>query len=246
MGLTLVYCFTFKLTEPEILVKYKQKIIEILNTSITFSKRFHSVVLYTDYETLDSVKGLDVEIRLVNSKDFIFTDDFKLSLHPNLLPNEILIDFDVFLESELRIDSSKDLVLEKYEDPKYFYRYERTLNQLSSYKIIDDFTNLIISKDQMPNIGILKVYNESFWEKYIILYHHFRSTLLLQLTPEDNPIKYSAMLGQYTLNSLLLVEKPSLFICNKNNNSYLHINSYEKYLRPLNELIGPILPKRLI
>lgn len=244
MNLKLIYCFTFNLTEPHIFNRYKNQILNVLNTSIEYNKRFHEIVLYTDSYT-KSFLNENIQIILTDTSSYKFYDDFKLDIHSKLKENEILIDFDVFLNSPLSINFSDDIIIDKYEDVKYFYRYERSLRQLEQYSVVNKFKSLEVRKDQMPNIGIFKINSIELWEKYLSTYLEFRKELLNELKVEDNPVKYSAMLGQYTLNNLLLHYSPTIFFTG-NSNNYVHLNTYEKYTTPLTELLGVFKQKQLL
>ena len=96
MNLKLIYCFTFNLTEPHIFNRYKNQILNVLNTSIEYNKRFHEVVLYTDSYT-KSFLNENIQVLLTDTSSYKFYDDFKLDIHSKLKENEILIDFDVSL-----------------------------------------------------------------------------------------------------------------------------------------------------
>ena len=244
MNLKLIYCFTFNLTEPHIFNRYKNQILNVLNTSIEYNKRFHEVVLYTDSYT-KSFLNENIQVILTDTSSYKFYDDFKLDIHSKLKENEILIDFDVFLNSPLSINFSDDIIIDKYEDVKYFYRYERSLRQLEQYSVVNKFKSLNIRKDQMPNIGIFKINSTKLWKKYLSTYLEFRKELLSELKTKDNPVKYSAMLGQYTLNNLLLQYSPTIFFTG-NSNNYVHLNTYEKYTTPLTELLGVFKQKQLL
>ena len=244
MNLKLIYCFTFNLTEPHIFNRYKNQILNVLNTSIEYNKRFHEVVLYTDSYT-KSFLNENIQVILTDTSSYKFYDDFKLDIHSKLKENEILIDFDVFLNSPLSINFSDDIIIDKYEDVKYFYRYERSLRQLEQYSVVNKFKSLNIRKDQMPNIGIFKINSTKLWKKYLSTYLEFRKELLSELKTKDNPVKYSAMLGQYTLNNLLLQYSPTIFFTS-NTNNYVHLNTYEKCTTPLTELLGVFKQKQLL
>ena len=97
----------------------------------------------------------------------------------------------------------------------------------------------------MPNIGIFKINSTKLWKKYLSTYLEFRKELLSELKTKDNPVKYSAMLGQYTLNNLLLQYSPTIFFTG-NSNNYVHLNTYEKYTTPLTELLGVFKQKQLL
>ena len=237
----LVYCFTFNLTEDYILDLYKDRIIEIIKTSIEYNKKFHKIILYTDYYTHSILGNIGVETKFVDTENFKISDDFKLYLHPLLTENQVLFDFDIFLKKPLLLNHDSDIILEQYEDSKFFYRYERTLNQLSKYKICDKFKNIKINKELMANIGILKINNNKLWNTYIEMYLTYRNEFLMEVDKNESLIKYSAMFGQYTLSSILLNENYNIYISSKNkNNKYIHLNTYGKYTSPLFELLKPI------
>lgn len=240
-NIELIYCFTFKLTEDYIFESYKDRIIEIIKTSINYNKKFHKIILYTDSYTHNILGNIGIETKLVDTSNFKISDDFKLHLHPIISKNQILIDFDIFLKTPLIINQNSDIILEQYEDSKFFYRYERTLNQLLNYKIYDKFKNIKVDKELMANIGILKINNSDLWNRYTEIYYTFRNQFLMEVNKNESLIKYSAMFGQYTLSSILLNSNYDIYISNKNkDNKYIHLNTYGKYMSPLSELLKPI------
>jgi len=240
-NIQLIYCFTFNLTDDYILHNYKDRIIEIIKTSIQYNKKFHEIILYTDYDTYNILGNMEIQTKFVDTSNFKLSDDFKLYLHPLLSKNQILIDFDIFLKKPLLLNHDTDIILEQYEDSKFFYRYERALSQISKYKIHDRFKNIKINKELMANIGILKINNSELWNSYIKMYFNFRDYFLIEADKNENLIKYSALFGQYTLSNILLNGNYDVYISNQNkNNKYIHLNTYGKYMRPLSELLKPI------
>jgi len=240
-NIELVYCFTFNLTEDYIFKSYKDRIIEIIKTSIQYNKKFHDIILYTDFYTYNIMGYSGAETRFVDTSNFRMSDDFKLHLHPMLSENQILIDFDIFLKKPLIVNKGSDIILEQYEDSKFFYRYDRTINQLLNYKIYDKFKNIKVDKELMANIGILKINNPDLWNQYTKMYYTFRNHFIIEVGQNESLIKYSAMFGQYTLSSILLNSNYDIYISNKNkDNKYIHLNTYGKYMSPLTELLKPI------
>jgi len=206
-NIELVYCFTFNLTEDYIFKSYKDRIIEIIKTSIEYNKKFHNIIFYTDVYTRDILGYLDVEMKFIDTTNFKISDDFKLHLHPSLSKNQILFDFDIFLKKPLLLNQDSDIILEQYEDSNFFYRYERTLKQLLNYKIYDKIKNIKVNKELMTNIGILKINNTDLWTQYTEMYYTLRNEFLAEVAETDSLVKYSAVFGQYTLSSILLNSK---------------------------------------
>lgn len=239
-NIELIYCFTFRLTEDFIFKNYLNQIVEIIKTSIEYNKKFHKIIFYTDYYTHDILGNLEIETLFVDTSDFRLSDDFKLYIHSNLSETQVLIDFDIFLKKPLLLNKDSDIILEQYEDSKFFYRYERTLNELLDYKIYDKFKNMKVDRKFISNIGILKINNKELWSKYTELYYSIRKDFLMEVG-DESLIKYSAMFGQYTLSSILLNSNYDIYISNKNkDNKYIHLNTYGKYMSPLSELLKPI------
>jgi hypothetical protein len=245
--LELVYCFTFKLTEPGIFKKYKKEVVNVIKTSIEYNKRFHKIYFYLDEYTKDILGDLQAECIITDTSNFRFSDDFKLCLHPLLTPNQVMIDFDIFLNKPLVIDNSYDIILDRYEPYRYFYRYERTISKLLPGVFKSYLLTLQLNKKQMPNIGILKVNNKELWELYISEYQKQRRHLLQSYNTSDCLVEFSPLLGQYLLNTILLNSNYQVFLSNDlTTNEYLHLNTYEKYFVPLDRLLRKLKYKNII
>ena len=208
----LVYCFSRVLSQTE--EQYTIS-LSLLKKSIELSSKIYAVKIYTDEITFEDLKDLNVETKILKDLDLIFTDDFKVLVLDLLNTNEIFIDSDVLIYSELTIDSTKDIVFDFVDKPSNYW-YRDPFNNLRS-TAIEDKIHRIGKPSIVPNLGFLKFNNQELLFSYKIQYSNIRK-LLLEQAKHITPIhQFSIILGQYVLGAVLELGKYSYFDMRSNN-----------------------------
>ena len=221
----IVYCVTKKLSQS---TENFNIILYCLSKSIEFASKFHNVKIITDIETIEYLKSFNVEKEVMDFGYLRFLDDIKISVLPHIKKNEILVDPDVFIFDELKIDTKCDLLAERQEnitDSWYIEDYNLSKKfKFSKYIKLESKTGFV------TNIGILKFFNTKFLEKYIETYHFVRSIALEEEGIIDDFPRYSVLFGQLLLQNIVDKNnfKVSYSRLNKKN-TYYHLAGAEKY-----------------
>ena len=226
----LVYCFSKKLAD---LNSYnKEKIFDVnlkcLKRSIEMNSRFHKLRLYTDHYTYDYVKDIDIEIEIINFSSFKFVDDIKIQILPLLKSKEVLIDPDIFLYDELKIDEKCDLILERTDKISSWW-YRKSIKQSKPFKFskLLDFST---KTGKVGNIGIIKFINTEFMLNYIYRYNNVRKVAMQE---EDKLLPFphfSVLLGELLLTNVADDFNYKVGYCRLNKkNNYKHLSGKSKY-----------------
>jgi len=219
----LVYCFTKKLSLNE---SDFNTVLYSLNKSIEMSSKFHKIKIMTDNETLEYIKNIDVDYEIFEFDNFRFLDDIKIKVLPHIKNDEVLIDPDVFLFEELKIDKLCDLFAERPEsinDKWYVEDYESSKKfEFSNYIKFESLNGDIV------NIGILKFFNKQLERKYIENYNKIKSIALSEIDNLEPFPKYSILLGQLLLQNIIDDNSYNVIYA-KNNNEYYHLAGRQKY-----------------
>lgn len=221
----LVYCFSKKLSVDE--SKF-QITLNCLKKSIELSSNYHKVKIVTDLSTMKFLTEINVEKEIYKFENFDFLDDIKIQLLPKLKKNEVLIDPDVFLFSELKIDANCDIFLERPEkitDEWYKKDYIDSLEYAFSKKLKFESKGDIVG-----NIGIIKIFNKELLNTYIKEYNNLKT-----LSKSDNKQlpkfpKFSILFGQLLLQNIIdSFEYDFKFAKNNKENKYYHLAGEQKY-----------------
>lgn len=226
----LVYCFSKKLGDLHISNKewIFYATLECLKRSIEMNSRFHKLKLYTDHYTYDYVKDIDIEIEIINFSSFRFVDDIKIQMLPLLKSEEVLIDPDIFLYDELKIDEKCDLILERTDKISTWW-YRKPIQQAKLFK----FSKLLefsTKTGNIGNIGIIKFFNTEFMLNYIYRYNNVRNVAM----QEENKLppfpEFSVLLGQLLLTNVADNFNYKVGYCRLNKkNNYKHLSGRTKY-----------------
>lgn len=222
-----VYCFSKKLAKNE--EQYAIN-LQLLEKSTNLLKKLYSYKLVTDTETFRDVENFSSEIEIIDTQNFNFLDDIKLSLLQTLSSSDIIIDPDIFVFDDLNISNDVDIIFEHKE--KYFDNpwYEFVIESLKGTFLYDKIKSAK-SLPFVPNIGFLKINNKKLLKEYIEQYEYYSKDIV---DKKGNKLhKYSIILGQYLLGMLLF----------EGNYSYLYmrgVNNGNKY----SHLAGPIKYKK--
>jgi hypothetical protein len=93
-----VYCFSKKLAANE--EQYAINLL-LLEKSIGYIKKLYEYRIITDEQTLEDIKTLSDNIKIINSDNFIFLEDIKTTLVSSLNDNELIVDPDLFNSNKL-------------------------------------------------------------------------------------------------------------------------------------------------
>lgn len=232
------FCFTIKIINSiENLEKYQTMIYK----AVECAKIHHKVIFYTDIQTLPYLNLSDVDIKLVDTNGFYFVDDFKVYLLSIISDNEILIDTDLFLFRELKLENGYDAYFDFMDDSKkiWYTEYLKWFINNGIREIIPTFGMYDIS---VPNIGILKITNKELQKEYIELYHIVSEWVL---TKDSNITKgVSIILGQYLLG--LMLDKYNVWYCYNKKNHYVHLSGPSKFKKNILDTIYPTKTKKLL
>ena len=216
-----VYCFSKKLAANE--EQYAIS-LQILEKSINLLKKVYSYKLVTDTQTIKDIQNLSTEIDIIDTKNFIFLDDIKLSLLPSLGNNDIIIDPDIFIFDHLTISNEADLIFEHRDNPDSPW-YKEVIENLRGTLLYDKIKS-VKNLPFVPNIGFLKINNKKLLTEYIEQYEYYSKDIVNKI--DNGLLSFSIILGQYLLGILLY----------EGNYSYLYIrgaNTGDKY----SHLAGP-------
>lgn len=223
------FCFTIKIINSmENLERYQK----MISKSVECAKKHHKVKFYTDEKTLPYLDINDVEIILIDTSNFYFVDDFKIHLLSIISDNEVLVDTDLFLFIELKLEKEKDIYVDfRDNSSKYWYtEYLKWFINNDIEKILPDF----YKKDlQIPNIGILKIDNIQLKKEYIELYYKIREWVLSKDKNVDTGV--SIILGQYLLGLIIQNKKYKVSYCFNDYNYYCHLSGPIKFEKDIVE-----------
>lgn len=224
----LVYTLTKRLSQSE---ENFDIILYCLNKSIELSSKYHNIKILTDNETYEYIKNLNVEIEIFDFGHLRFLDDIKISVLPHMKKSEVLIDPDVFIYKELKINEDCDLICERPESliRDDWYREDYELSK--KYKFSKNI-KLESKTNDICNIGILKFFNKDLLQKYIEKYNIVKN---IALEEEDTlPIfpTFSILLGQLLLQNIIDEYGYKInYIRNNRYNQYYHLAGPQKYDR---------------
>lgn len=236
--MVIAFCFTIKVMDSFINLDIYQKMI---TKAIGFAKEHHKIHFYTDTETLSYLNISGVEIKLIDTRDFYFIDDFKIHLLSIISDEEVLVDTDLFLVKELKLKDGYDIYADFKDDSKqkWYTDYFDWLTQNGIDDIIPNFINLDL---QPPNIGILKITNKQLKKEYIELYNVVKKWILTKNKKIDRGI--SIILGQYLLG-ILVENKYKICYC-YDKHRYTHLSGSIKFKEGALEKYLPSTKLKLI
>ena len=228
------FCFTIKIINSINNLEIYQKMISKV---VDCAKKYHKVKFYTDNETLSYLDIEGVEIELIDTNNFYFIDDFKVHLLSIISNEEILVDTDLFLFSELKLEEGKDIYVD-FKDNSEKYWYGEYINWFIENGITDILPDFYKKNIQVPNIGILKIENEELKSEYINLYCKIRKWVLNKDIQINRGV--SIILGQYLLALLIQNKKYKISYCFNDYNYYYHLSGPIKFE---NDIIDKTLSK---
>lgn len=222
----LVYCITKRLSQSE---ENFEIILYCLNKSIELASKFHNIKIITDSQTIGYIKHLNIEIEIFDFGHLRFLDDIKISVLPQLKDDELLIDPDVFIYRELKIDEDCDLLCERPENIIRDIWYHTDYKLSKNFKF-SNFIRFESKTNDICNIGILKFFNQDLLKKYIERYNFVKSVAL----DEENNLyefpTFSILLGQLLLQNIIDENDYKVnYIRHNRYNEYYHLAGPQKY-----------------
>jgi len=212
----------------------------MISKAVNCAKEHHKVNFYTDTETLPYLNISGVDIKLINTTDFYFVDDFKIHLLSVISNDEILVDTDLFLFRELKLEDGVDMCADFMDSSKqsWYIEYLNWFIDNGIREILPEFGNDIV----VPNIGILKIQNDYLKNEYTELYYKIREWVLLK----DNSITkgVSIILGQYLLG--MISKQYKINYCYNSKNHYVHLSGPSKFKSNILNNIQPNKRNKLI
>jgi len=196
----------------------------MITKAISLATKHHKVNFYTDVETLSYLNITDAEVKLIDTTDFYFIDDFKVHLLSIISDEEVLIDTDLFLIKELQLKDGYDIYVDFKDNCKRSW-YSEYLNWIDENNINDVIPNFVNWNIKPPNIGILKITNKELKKQYIELYSLMRQWVLSKDKNINKGI--SIILGQYLLGTLIQNKYNICYCCSKS--GYIHLSGPIKF-----------------
>lgn len=236
--MVLCFCFTIKILDNQ---GYLNNYVEMIEKAIECAKQHHKVKFYTDEETVGLLSIKDVEIHIIDTKDFYFVDDFKVHLLNIIEDNEVIIDTDLFLFAPLNLEGEYDLYVD-FKDSSSKYWYTEYLNWFTSNGVKELFPDFNDEAITVPNIGVLKFKNKKLQKSYTETYAMLRSWVLSKDKNIDRGV--SIILGQYLLG--ILMSSCSVKYCYKNKNNYAHLSGPIKFEKNIISNITPTKTAKII
>ena len=206
-----VYCFSKKLAANE--EQYAINLL-LLEKSIGYIKKLYEYRIITDEQTLEDIKTLSDNIKIINSDNFIFLEDIKTTLVSSLNDNELIVDPDLFIYRDLGISLDYDIIFEHEDRPSNPW-YTDYIDGLKGTLLYDR----ILSAGKIPfvpNIGFFRINNLNLRSDFLQQYNTYREDILNKNM--ENPNQYNLLLGQYLLGIVLY----------EGNYSYLSTRSINK------------------
>lgn len=232
------FCFTIKIINSmDNLERYQTMISKAVNCA----KVHHNVIFYTDIETLPYLDISGVDIKLIDTNEFYFVDDFKIHLLSIISDEEVLVDTDLFLFKELKLEDAKDVCVDFMDSSKqkWYTEYLNWFIDNGINELIPEFGNDIIN---VPNIGILKIQNSQLKKEYREMYYKIRDWVLSKDSKITKGI--SIILGQYLLG--LLVQTYNVGYCYSSKNHYVHLSGPSKFKSNILNNIQPNRTNKLL
>ena len=232
------FCFTINLMDSMDNLDIYQTMI---TKAITFANKYHKVNFYTDTETLSYLSINDVDIKLIDTSNFYFIDDFKIHLLSIISEDEVLIDTDLFLFDKLKLETGHDIYVDFKDSSKnkWYTEYLNWCVNTGIREIVPEFGKL---KIHPPNIGILKITNKELKSEYIELYNSVRQWILIKDKNINKGI--SIILGQYLLGIILQHRYKIYYFCGKH--KYIHLGGPQKFNKDILEQYLPDNKSKLI
>lgn len=236
--MVLCFCFTVKILDNQ---DHLNTYVEMIEKAIECAKQYHRVKFYTDEETSKLISATGIETYIVDTSNFYFVDDFKVSLLDIIEDDEVIIDTDLFLFAPLNLEGEYDLYVDfKDNSSKYWYtKYLEWFTFNGVKELFPNFNNEIIP---VPNIGVLKFKNKKLQKRYTEMYSMLRSWVLSKDKSVDRGV--SIILGQYLLG--MLMTEYSIKYCYKNKNNYAHLSGPIKFEKNIISNIVPSKAARII
>lgn len=219
-----VYCFTKNLSTN--LDNYKIS-LKVFSESVNYLSKNYNYKIYTDKDTLEDIQHLGKDIRLFNTDDFIFADDFKVSLLDFIDQDEIIIDPDVLVYSKLNTRIDQDIVF-CHRDNQDEYWYQNNLPFIKG-TLLSDRIQEAGKIPFIPNLGFLQIYSSQLRNQYVSTYMEYKEDLLNEV--KENLFGSSILLGQYLLG-ILLYEGNYSYISHRDVNTedqYVHLAGPQKF-----------------
>ena len=144
----LIYTYSIKLSGSSI-----DKYVKLLKRAYLHNSRYHSIVLYTDKETLPYVEDIFPDIRLVEIENLQFMDDIKMEIIDKLHKNDLLTDYDIFLNSPITLPEKFDVYVDRRGKVKELVLYNHLFEHLR-HEGYDLYTKDVPT---YLNVGFLKI-----------------------------------------------------------------------------------------
>lgn len=206
----------------------KKQIHQLYHKSIECGSKFYKTCIYTTVYGYEIFKGLVDEIVIVpETFNYTFLADLKFHVIEKEQSPFILIDGDLFIQSELKIDTNCDFAVE-YEilpsQPRQYLIYNK-------YFIDNGIKNIIpYWKDYNPsyNLGLIYVNNKEYSKLLVKDYYkvkEFYNNIILPNYDLDQP---SVTGAQYFFNLFCTHHNLNVDFF-KNHNAYTHLAYDMKY-----------------
>ena len=223
--LNLIYTYSIKLSGNSI-----EKYVKLLKRAYLHNSKYHSIVLYTDKETLPYVEGIFPEIRLVEIDNLQFMDDIKMKIIDKLESNSILTDYDIFLNSPLILPDNFDVYVDRRGKVKELVLYSHLFEHLR-HEGYDIFTKDVTT---YLNVGLLKINGEHKIRAIKDAYYALRNWYVDNKIEERSQFTYhtgvcpSIAALQYNLDKIATTSNWKVCEMKKHNN-YHHLVGEDKF-----------------
>lgn len=144
----LIYTYSIKLSGKSI-----DKYVKLLKRAYLHNSKYHSIILYTDKETLPYIEDIFPDIRLVEIENLQFMDDIKMEIIDKLNQNDILTDYDIFLNSSINLPEEFDIFVDRRGEIRELILYRHLFEHLrkEGYDLYTESVNSYL------NVGFLKI-----------------------------------------------------------------------------------------
>lgn len=169
--MNLIYTFSKKLNHT-----WLERTIDLYKKSYEINSKFHSIVLYTDFESKELLEDVFENIKIVDTSDVLFFDDLKFKALRDCNDDDVICDGDLFLNRRLFLNYNYDIICDTFVQTRHtihydFYQYYRNTSDIliknGIQKIIPFYNNEI---EKVINIGLLWFKNKDNKNKFLELY----------------------------------------------------------------------------
>ena len=239
--MTLIYSYITTIGDQ---TNFKSNMLGFSASMIRSKQLGYQIKLYGCQTTLDYLNGYyDIGV-LVDSNQFVFTDDLKIYIHKNEDLNCITIDGDIILYERLNIPNDCDIIFDrrgKIKNKDFNSKYYKIFNILRNFNIEDDIKYFDFKGVDAFNVGILKFNNSEIKSNMLSSYDTIREYFYKNIYPIiGDEMDLSVMFCEYYFSRIIKINNISTKYFSESS-SYEHYFYNKKFSKKYKNDIEKIL-----